>query len=141
MQLTLKNVISLAQSETQIVLIRKYDFHYSLYYYVNCNKMRNLCNSLHIVICVMLLKSNFIIYAFLQLSVIVYSLCQPWIVICNRQTSRITWDTEGQKRVYAAFVHTIWNVQFLCFPTPFPVQCSLMSFSMFQLFAAGIIRW
>lgn len=56
------------------------------------------------------------------------------------------------KKGYAAFVHTIWNIQVWCLPThmlicfvvwkglPFCVQCLLMSCRMFQAFAADIVR-
>jgi len=57
------------------------------------------------------------------------------------------------KKGYAAFVHTIRNLQVVCLLSrlliyfavrkglPFRVRCLLMSFRMFQAFAAGIIRW
>jgi hypothetical protein len=93
------------------------------------------------------MSSNVIFYVFLQLSIIVDSLCQLWIVIKNNMRYRMT------ENGYAAFVHTIWYVQDLYLPKLtliwyavwedllFRVQCLLLGFRMFQAFAAGIIRW
>jgi hypothetical protein len=114
MKLTLKNFINLDQCETQIVLIRKYNFCYSLYYYINHKKMRNICNALCIIVSVMLRKSNVIIDAFMQLWP--YSVSA---VDCNLQQADIKNNMGHRmtKKGYAAFVHTIWNVQVLCLRT------------------------